>query len=407
MPQTNGAQYGSLPFKEAIDFFKQKLNLPTEKWTDIWQGSHSKAFVVAGAMKHDLLTDLRKAVDATISDGKSFTWFKKEFNTIAAKHGWKYNGEPSWRAKVIYQTNMRQAHNAGRYQQLQSFEFWQYKHGDSVNPREHHLSWHNTILPKDDPWWSIHFPQNGWGCRCRVIGLREKTMNRRGLKPSERPNDGTRDYLNKATGEIQQIPNGIDAGFDYSVGEAHIGKKLSAQRMGDYKAQGSQAWQNLTEGNYKSLGLADKLPLIKTTTPLAPIAKNSADLMAATVKVFGQEVVLPGPTKFLPVYVNSASLVEHIAKDLHRSRYISLLPEVINNPQEIWAAFEKHVGTGKVELRLRYIKQVDIGKGKSLLLIAQVVKGLIEAWTFIPATSGNYINKQRKGILLYSGGGTE
>ena len=117
--------------------------------------------------------------------------------------------------------------------------------------------------------------------------------------------------------------------------------------------------------------------------------------------MFGKEIVLPGPTQFLPVYVNSAALVEHIGKDLHRSRYIPLMPEVINSPQEVWASFEKHQGTGKVELRLRYIKEVSAEKGKSLLLVAQVVKGLIEAWTFIPSKPGNYINNQRKGILLY------
>jgi hypothetical protein len=396
------AQYGSLPFKEAIDFFQQKLNLPTQTWQDIWQGAHSKAFVVAGAMKHDLLVDLRKAVDASISDGKSLTWFKKEFDNIATKHGWKYNGEASWRAKVIYQTNMLQAQNAGRYKQLQGFEFWQYKHGDSLSPREHHLAWNNTILPKDDPWWDIHFPQNGWGCRCRVTGLRENTMQRRGLNVTERPNDGTREWLNKATGEIQQIPQGIDAGFDYSVGQAHIGKQLSDKQMSEYKTQGAKTWQSLTQGNYQSLGLTDKLPKIKTNTPLAPSAQSAKELMATTMAIFGQEIIVPGPTKYLSVYVNSASLVEHIGNDLQRSRFIPLLPEVINNPQEVWASFEKHQGTGKVALRLRYIKQIDMGKGKNLLLVAQVVKGLIEAWTFIPTNSLGYINNQRRGILLYS-----
>lgn len=401
------AQYGSLPFKEAIEFFKNKLDLPTQKWTDIWQGSHAKAFVVAGAMKHDLLVDLRSAVDATIADGKSFTWFKKEFTNIAAKHGWQYNGEASWRAKVIYQTNMRQAHNAGRYQQLQRFDFWQYKHGDSVNPRPHHLAWHNIVLAKDDPWWDSHFPQNGWGCRCRVTGLRKATMQRRGINVSERPNDGARDWLNKATGEVQQIPNGIDAGFDYSVGQAQVGKQLTDKRMSEYKAQGAKAWQSLTEGNYQTLGLANKLPLVKTDTALAPAAQNVKELMASTVAIFGQETILPGPNDFLSVYVNSRSLVEHTGKDLHRSRYLPLLPKVINNPQEVWGAFEKHKGTGKVELRLRYIKEIAVQKNRSVILVAQVVKGLIEAWTFIPAKPGNYINKQRKGVLLYSGSGTK
>jgi len=402
---TLSTNYGSLPFKEAIDFFKGKLNLPTQTWQDIWQGSHAKAFVVAGAMKHDLLVDLRKAVDAAISDGKSIGWFKKEFNTIVAKHGWAHKGKASWRANVIYQTNMRQSYNAGRYQQLQHFDYWQYQHGDSRYPRPMHLSWHKLVLPKHDPWWSTHFPQNGWGCKCRVYGRSKQYINRKKININKPPKDGLIDWTDKATGEVHQIPKGIDPSFDYSVGEANLGKRLSTKQMNEWQAKKADTWQSLTTGNYKSLGLVEKLPVVKITTPLAPAAQSVDELMSTTVKVFGQELILSGPNKFLSVYVNSASLVEHIGKDLHRSRFLPLLPDLINAPQEVWASFEKHLGTGKVELRLRYIKEVKVAKDKSLLLVAQVVKGLIEAWTFVPVRPGAYINKQRKGILLFVGDG--
>ena len=75
-------RYGSLPFIEAITFFKGKLNVPTERWNDVWQAGHNNAFMVAGAMKDDLLNDFRKAVDMAIAEGKSLTWFKKEFKNM-------------------------------------------------------------------------------------------------------------------------------------------------------------------------------------------------------------------------------------------------------------------------------------------------------------------------------------
>ena len=28
-------RYGSLPFEEAIAFFRQKLNMPSERWADV------------------------------------------------------------------------------------------------------------------------------------------------------------------------------------------------------------------------------------------------------------------------------------------------------------------------------------------------------------------------------------
>lgn len=38
---------------------------------------------------------------------------------------------------------------------------------DAVRP-EHQLL-DGVIKPKTDPWWSIHYPPNGWGCRCEAI----------------------------------------------------------------------------------------------------------------------------------------------------------------------------------------------------------------------------------------------
>ena len=37
------------PWDAQLAYFRQKLNLGTERWTDIMKGQHDKAFVVAGA----------------------------------------------------------------------------------------------------------------------------------------------------------------------------------------------------------------------------------------------------------------------------------------------------------------------------------------------------------------------
>jgi len=38
-------------FQQQIDFFRAKLNLPTERWDDVKQSAHDRAFMVAGAQK--------------------------------------------------------------------------------------------------------------------------------------------------------------------------------------------------------------------------------------------------------------------------------------------------------------------------------------------------------------------
>lgn len=235
----SSVRYGSLPFNEQITFFRNKLNVPTESWRNLWRHGHNTGFSVAGAMKDDLLNDFRRAVDAAIAEGKSLTWFKKEFNNIVAKHGWEHTGKASWRAKVIFDTNMRQSYNAGRYEQLQQFEYWRYAHGDSRYPRELHLKWHDTLLPKTDPWWQTHFVSNGWGCKCRIYGVSESEFERKGLTITTVPNDGMRDWTDKATGEVHQIPKGIDPGFDYiPKREANQVKQrqLASQKASVYQA---------------------------------------------------------------------------------------------------------------------------------------------------------------------------
>lgn len=213
------------PFQEQVDFFQQKLNLPTERYDDILKAAHDRAFVVAGAMKADLLTDLRDAVDKSIAEGKSIQWFRKEFENIVAQHGWTgWTGEGTkvgrdWRTRVIYSTNLSASYAAGRYQQLtdpdllKSRPYWKYIHNDTVrHPRPLHQSWSGMVLKHDDPFWQTHFPPNGWGCRCRVTAV--PASDYKGYPP---PDDGTYIYKDRSGAE-HVLPKGIDYGWDYEPG---------------------------------------------------------------------------------------------------------------------------------------------------------------------------------------------
>lgn len=213
-------RYGSLPFDDGISFFRQKLNTPTDSWDDVWQSAHNRAFMVAGVTKADMLNDFYTSVNKAISEGKSLNWFQKEFDNIKARYGWEHNGEPAWRSQLIYETNIRQAYNAGREGQIQALKasrpYALYKHGDSATPRVLHLKWNNLVLPVDDPWWDTHSPQNGWGCKCKKYSLSERELKRRGLTVGTAPDSGSYTWTNKKTDEEHELPRGIDPGFDYT-----------------------------------------------------------------------------------------------------------------------------------------------------------------------------------------------
>jgi uncharacterized protein with gpF-like domain len=210
-----------LPFDEAIEFFRRKLNVPTLKWDDLWRGEHAKGFMVAGAYRDDLLGDFREAVDKAISQGATLEDFRKDFDAIVRRYGWSYHGTRNWRSELIYSTNIRTAYAAGRWQQMTDPDvlaqrpYWIYKHGDSRVPRPEHLAWHNLVLPADDPWWKTHYPPNGWGCKCRVFSVGSRDLARMGKSgPDEAPDSP----IDPKTG----APVGIDRGWDYNVGEAYL-----------------------------------------------------------------------------------------------------------------------------------------------------------------------------------------
>ena len=167
-------------FDEQLAFFRQKLNLPTERWDDIMKAAHDRAFIVAGAMKADLLADLNRAVEKSIEHGMGLAEFQRDFKQIVHTHGWTgWTGEgtqggEAWRTKVIYQTNMATSYAAGRYRQLTDPAFlklrpyWRYVHDESVmTPRPEHQALNGVTLPHDHEFWKSHFPPNGWGCHCR------------------------------------------------------------------------------------------------------------------------------------------------------------------------------------------------------------------------------------------------
>lgn len=398
-----------LPFKEAIDHFRQKINLPTKSFSDLWQGQHARAFVVAGAQTNELLSDFRGAIDKAMASGTGFKEFRKDFDKIVTTHGWSHNGSPGWRSRVIYETNMRTAYAAGRYKQMTDPQtvklrpFWQYVHGDSVHPRPLHASWDGIVLPADDPWWSTHFPPNGWGCKCSIKAINQRQLERLGKsEPDTAPENGVEVHDVPGRGEVT-VPAGIDPGFDYNVGQADVGKQLANEVMEQFRAQKADAWELLDSGDAESNARPAEIPTEKTTITRGPSVKSTAELEAAVEKTIGDKekvFELDNGGFKQPVNVNAAVLAQHI--DKARAPYVPFLTEVLENPFEVWAAFERHKGTGQVVLRYRYIKAIETGRDEGLLLVAQALKGQLEAWTFIPVRRAEYLQKQRRGKLVFA-----
>ena len=359
--------------------------MPSNRWDDLWQGQHARAFMVAGVTRDAVLSSFREAVDAAIEKGETLDDFRKRFDEIVKKNGWPFPGRKdsegyrAWRTSVIYHTNLRTAYMAGRWATLKKFPFLKYKHNSVRNPREQHLHWDGLVLPTDDPWWQVHYPPNGWGCRCSAIGMSAARMRADGITPNDAP---------------APTPGDPPPEWAYNVGEASSGNYIDPTVM---QAERGGKLVPLDPRGPTDFNRPAKMPVDETA--LAPLvqAETATAIRAEFRKVEGQYTDPTGAQ----VNVTSA-IVEHWLEDVKRAgreRYIPFLPSVIEDPYEIWVGFARNELTGQIYLRRRYAKAIRIGKNKYLSMVFDAIDG---KWASFNAFVGNApSNDMRAGRLLW------
>lgn len=222
--------------------------------------------------------------------------------------------------------------------------------------------------------------------------------------PDTAPDDGTYEWKNPNTGEIETIPNGIDPGFDYNPGQAAWGKTLDDATMDYWRAQKGSAWERLTPGDAATYGRPANIALdAPKAAPDFGADKTPEGIRRAVIAAMSAEekefAYQSGEFRYA-IHANADTLARHV--DPNRAAYIPLLDESLSDPFEVWLAFERHSGTGQVVLRMRVIKGVAIKGKPGMLVVTNAVKGRMEAWTVIPTSDLKYAEKQRVGQLIYA-----
>ncbi len=230
----------NVPPAEAVESFRAKgIHLGFD-WRDTDAELHAASFTVAKAMEIDLLADIRRAVDDAITEGQTFGGFREQLEPILKARGWwgrremvdPQTGETRivqlgspHRLRTIFDTNVRISYARGRWQRIERLAklmpYLRYVAVLDQRTRPDHMAWHGTVLPVDHPFWADHYPPNGWYCRCIVQQLGERDMERHDYEVSAGPPTGserTRPWLNGRTGEVVDVPVGIDPGFQHNAG---------------------------------------------------------------------------------------------------------------------------------------------------------------------------------------------
>lgn len=231
-----GYAFGQGPPPELRSYFGNKVNKPSFSWLDVEPEEHAIQFAVAKAGAADVLETIRSELTAALEDGVPFKTFQKSLEPRLQKLGWwgtqevtdPLTGEKQLarlgsprRLKTIYDSNMRAARAAGQWDRAQrtkaALPFFIYELGPSEEHRPEHVAKAGIILPVDDPFWDRWFPPNGWGCKCRVRQITKAEAARRG-GVTTRPDDVMREWVNQRTGEVKQIPVGLDPGWERNPG---------------------------------------------------------------------------------------------------------------------------------------------------------------------------------------------
>lgn len=284
MPDKVVAREFGVQFKGAIDNLKGKLPEGTLAWDDLAGPVHGKVFAVAGATNVDLVSDIQKSLVGALEKGTTITQFRKDFDASVQKYGWTYKGKRGWRTSVIFNTNMRSAHMAGRWEQLLANSdrrpYLQYRTAGDSRVRPQHRQWNGLVYPIGDSFWQTHYPPNGWGCRCTIRAYSEADLGQLGVTPSKPFEVKTRTVVSQ-DGEIKdQVPIGIDPGWDHNVGQSWISPELAlGQKLAKLPRylQGPMVDKTISPAFQKVL--SERFKAFRSAVKTAEVARGNAQIV--------------------------------------------------------------------------------------------------------------------------------
>lgn len=409
----------SQPFKEQIDFLRQKRGKPTKAWTDAQRGTHDRAFVIAGATDLAMLSEFQTAIADAMEKGTTLETFRVDFDRIVAKYGWAYKGDRGWRTRIIFETNMRTSYMAGRLKQMRDPDvlklrpIWEYRHGETRRPkvpRRLHLSWHGKRLMHDDPWWQTHFPPNEWLCSCGVRSLSWRDMKRMGKELDKSPAELMEPVIDPISGKLIEQPQGVGIGWDYMPGDLWERGLVPSSLMDEGR--------ELLDTPRMAVAIDEPEPvadLLKSAKPfkaaLLEDGLKSEDYVRTFLKSFGadidQAVLFEDKTgTHIPVsdqlFRNRHGEFKALKRNRHR--VLGMMAEALIDPDEIWMGVARKVESGDLVVDRRYIR---VDPKTAIQIVFEIGEKAWEAITSFDFTDKKgaadfaALEKRRVGKLLY------
>lgn len=185
---------------------------------------------VTEILVHDKAREMLRAVGQAIRTGK----IPAKWDTSDGVGELITTGLSQYDPRIAFQASLRSAYAAGREERIDRDEGTTHKVYRTMRDsrvRDSHRALDGLTLPKADPAWNTLSAPNGWRCRCICYGVNEAGIARleaRGVKlQREVPKLRQVTHVNKATGESETLPEGVEPGWGVKPGTPAAEKQLA------------------------------------------------------------------------------------------------------------------------------------------------------------------------------------
>lgn len=288
------------PPRAVVDYLRLKEITPSFSWLDVTRQEHAFSFAVAKATQLDVVRTIQSSLVGALQNGVPYDTWAAELEPRLKSLGWWGEadvvdpltgrtvparlGSPR-RLRTIYWANTRTARAAGQWERIQRtrdvLPYLLYQLGASEQHRPDHESKSGLILRIDNEFWAVWLPPNGWGCNCFVRQISEREARRLGYTGDNAPDIPNEQFINRRTGEVSVVPQGIDPGWNVNPG------RTRARNMAEHLASGYET----SDYNLARIAVGDlarqpesiaHITAERAVMNFLPVAVMDADMQALT-----------------------------------------------------------------------------------------------------------------------------
>lgn len=182
----------SISYADALRYARDKRVVLSEEFYLLDLNARQYATTVSGLASLDQIRTVINLSNKAIESGSTF----QEFQKAVKESGIELSPH---HLDNIFRTNIQNAYAHGIWTQQQENKanrpYLKYSSLTDSRVRPSHLALNNIVRHIDDSFWLIHYPPNGFQCRCSVEALTEAQAKKQGVTvdgdlPDIQPDDG-------------------------------------------------------------------------------------------------------------------------------------------------------------------------------------------------------------------------